>query len=77
MILISIISLFVCNVLFVLFIACVFYSYTLEGNYNSGRQVNSLSPATMDDGRATPPPLAGFPPRFTIAMYEEVIGKCV
>ena len=49
-----------------------FHSYTLECNYNTGRFMNSLAPATMDDGRATPPPVAGFPPKYTIAHYEDV-----
>ena len=34
--------------------------------------VNSVAPAYGDDGRATPPPLAGFPPKYTEAHYEEV-----
>ncbi|XP_022089506.1 cytosolic carboxypeptidase-like protein 5 isoform X2 [Acanthaster planci] len=54
----------------------IIHSYTLECNYNSGRFVNSLSPATMDDGRATPPPLAGYPPKYTPAHFEEV-GRAV
>ena len=46
------------------------YSYTLECNYNSGRLVNSI--ASTPDGRITPPPIAGFPPKFTQAHFEEV-----
>ncbi len=30
-------------------------SYTLECNYNSERLCNTVSPATTDGGRATPP----------------------
>ena len=37
-----------------------------------GRMVNSVAPAYGDDGRATPPPLAGFPPKYTETHYEEV-----
>ena len=48
------------------------FSYTLECNYNCGRMVNSLPPAIGDAGRATPPPLAGTPPKYTPAHYEEV-----
>ena len=47
-------------------------SYTLECNYNMGRMVNSIAPAYNDNGRATPPPLAGFPPKYTQAHFEEV-----
>lgn len=54
----------------------IIHSYTLECNYNSGRFVNSLAPATNDDGRATPPPLAGFPPKYGPQHYEEV-GRAV
>ncbi|XP_025109190.1 cytosolic carboxypeptidase-like protein 5 isoform X2 [Pomacea canaliculata] len=54
----------------------IIHSYTLECNYNMGRLVNSVPPAFRDDGRATPPPLAGFPPKFTQAHYEEV-GRAV
>ncbi|XP_070556995.1 cytosolic carboxypeptidase-like protein 5 isoform X4 [Ptychodera flava] len=50
----------------------IVHSYTLECNYNSGRMVNPIAPATMDDGRATPPPPIGFPPKYTPAHYEEV-----
>ncbi|XP_077990870.1 cytosolic carboxypeptidase-like protein 5 [Glandiceps talaboti] len=54
----------------------IVHSYTLECNYNSGRMVNPVAPATMDDGRATPPPLIGFPPKYTPGHYEEV-GRAV
>ena len=47
-------------------------SYTLECNYNCGRTVNCLPPATCDNGCATPPPLPGFPPKYTPEIYEEV-----
>lgn len=47
------------------------YSYTLECNYNSGRLVNSI--AGTPDGRITPPPLAGFPPKYVQAHFEEVM----
>jgi len=47
-------------------------SYTLECNYNTGRMVNPVPQAYGDDGRATPPPLAGFPPKYTMAHFEEV-----
>ncbi|ELU13284.1 hypothetical protein CAPTEDRAFT_146236 [Capitella teleta] len=51
-------------------------SYTLECNYNTGRIMNSIPQATGDGGRATPPPLAGFPPKYTQAHFEEV-GKAM
>ncbi|XP_038056620.1 cytosolic carboxypeptidase-like protein 5 isoform X2 [Patiria miniata] len=54
----------------------IIHSYTLECNYNSGRFVNSLSPATTDDGHATPPPLAGYPPKYSPQHFEEV-GRAV
>ncbi|XP_013388601.1 cytosolic carboxypeptidase-like protein 5 isoform X1 [Lingula anatina] len=50
----------------------IIHSYTLECNYNTGRLVNSVPTACGDDGKATPPPVAGFPPKYTIAHYEEV-----
>ena len=50
-----------------------FSSYTLECNYNCGRMVNSLAPATCDGGCATPPPGPGFPPKYTPEIFEEVI----
>ena len=50
----------------------LFHSYTLECNYNCGRTVNCLPPATCDSGRATPPPAPGFPPKYTPEIYEEV-----
>ncbi len=52
------------------------FSYTLECNYNTGRMVNSVPPAHGDNGRATPPPLAGFPPKYTMAHFEEVLLLC-
>ena len=49
------------------------YSYTLECNYNSGRQVNSMSEATLAEGRATPPhPGSNMPHRFSIQDFEQV-----
>lgn len=51
--------------------------YTLECNYNSGRQCNAISEATMDDGKASP--AATFSPlshRFTIADFEQV-GRAI
>ena len=48
------------------------FSYTLECNYNTGRMVNSIASTQGDNGRATPPPIAGFPPKYTQAHYEEV-----
>ncbi|XP_030839188.1 cytosolic carboxypeptidase-like protein 5 isoform X2 [Strongylocentrotus purpuratus] len=50
----------------------IIHSYTLECNYNSGRFVNSLAPASNDEGRASPPPLAGYPPKYGPQHYEEV-----
>ncbi|XP_071835494.1 cytosolic carboxypeptidase-like protein 5 isoform X3 [Apostichopus japonicus] len=50
----------------------IVHSYTLECNYNTGRFMNSLAPACMDDGRATPPQVAGFPPKYSIAHFEDV-----
>lgn len=52
------------------------HCYTLECNYNCGRSTNAVPPATCDDGRATPPPPPGFPPRYTPEIYEEV-GRAV
>ncbi|XP_064605569.1 cytosolic carboxypeptidase-like protein 5 isoform X2 [Liolophura sinensis] len=52
------------------------HSYTLECNYNTGRMVNSVPPAYGDNGRATPPPMAAFPPKYTTALYEDV-GKAL
>lgn len=51
---------------------CTTFSYTLECNYNTGRIVNMVPAACADNGRATPPPLAGVPPRYAPAHYEEV-----
>jgi len=47
-------------------------SYTLECNYNTGRIVNHVPMASGDLGRATPPPLAATPPKYTQSHYEEV-----
>ena len=47
-------------------------SYTLECNYNTGRIINHIPMASGDLGRATPPPLAGTPPKYTPSHYEEV-----
>ncbi|XP_063718437.1 cytosolic carboxypeptidase-like protein 5 isoform X2 [Symsagittifera roscoffensis] len=52
------------------------HSYTLECNYNTGRQTNCIASAANDDGRATPPPPVAFPPRYGICHYEDV-GKAV
>ena len=53
----------------------IIHSYTLECNYNTGRQTNCVAPACSDNGRATPPPATGFPPRYTPAHYEDVSFK--
>ena len=34
--------------------------------------VNPVPTCYGDDGRATPPPLAGFPPKYTQAHFEDV-----
>ena len=49
------------------------HSYTLECNYNSGRMVNSITSATTDGGRASPPQEGSFiPHKYSIEDYEEV-----
>uniref|UniRef100_A0A8C4WWY6 Cytosolic carboxypeptidase-like protein 5 n=1 Tax=Eptatretus burgeri TaxID=7764 RepID=A0A8C4WWY6_EPTBU len=48
------------------------HSYTMECNYNCGRSIGCVPPASYDDGRATPPPAPTFPPRFTPEIYEQV-----
>ena len=63
---------FFCSLKFYVYLPSFLYSYTLECNYNTGRSTNLISPATCDDGRATPPPLPGFPPRYTQEHFEEV-----
>ena len=50
----------------------IVHSYTLECNYNMGRQINQLPPASKDNGRATPPLTASFPPKYTPDSWEEV-----
>lgn len=48
-------------------------SYTLECNYNSGRQCNAVSPATSDDGRASPPlPYSPMPHKYNVATFQHV-----
>jgi hypothetical protein len=49
------------------------HCYTLECNYNSGRMVNSITSATTDGGRASPPQEGSFiPHKYSIEDYEEV-----
>ena len=48
-------------------------SYTLECNYNSGRQSNALTAATLDNGRASPAtPYSPMGHRFSIQDFEQV-----
>ena len=48
-------------------------SYTLECNYNSGRQSNALTTATLDNGRASPAtPYSPMGHRFSIQDFEQV-----
>ncbi|XP_067879864.1 cytosolic carboxypeptidase-like protein 5 isoform X2 [Heterodontus francisci] len=54
----------------------IIHSYTLECNYNTGRCVNSVPPACHDNGRASPPPLPTFPPKYTTEIFEQV-GRAV
>ncbi|KAL5268590.1 hypothetical protein ACHWQZ_G002439 [Mnemiopsis leidyi] len=54
----------------------IVHSYTLECNYNMGRQLNQLPAASKDNGRATPPITASFPPKYTPDSWEEV-GKAL
>ncbi|XP_063684887.1 cytosolic carboxypeptidase-like protein 5 isoform X5 [Bolinopsis microptera] len=54
----------------------IIHSYTLECNYNMGRQLNQLPAASKDNGRATPPVTASFPPKYTPDSWEEV-GKAL
>ncbi len=54
-------------------LVCYCCSYTLECNYNSGRQCNQLSEATLDDGRSSPAqPFSPVSHRLTIADFEQV-----
>lgn len=51
----------------------VLCSYTLECNYNSGRQCNPITEATLSDGRASPAsPFSPVSHRFSIADFEQV-----
>ena len=50
----------------------IVHSYTLECNYNMGRHVNLLPPASKDEGRASPVPPVTFPPKYTPESWEEV-----
>ncbi|XP_075704297.1 cytosolic carboxypeptidase-like protein 5, partial [Rhinoderma darwinii] len=54
----------------------IIHSYTLECNYNTGRCVNTIPGACHDNGRATPPPLPAFPPKFTTEIFQQV-GRAV
>ncbi|XP_059157796.1 cytosolic carboxypeptidase-like protein 5 isoform X3 [Physella acuta] len=54
----------------------IIHSYTLECNYNTGRMVNPVPQAYGDEGRATPPPAASFPPKYTPLHFEDV-GKAL
>lgn len=48
-------------------------SYTLECNYNSGRQSNAVSSATCDNGQASPAlHYSPMPHRYCIASFEQV-----
>ena len=47
------------------------YSYTLECNFNTGRLVNSVSTASRDCGRATPPIKFEHPPKYDPEVFEE------
>lgn len=50
-----------------------FNSYTLECNYNSGRHVNTITTATMDSGRCSPPQNGSpIPHKLTSLDFEEV-----
>nr|XP_039266217.1 cytosolic carboxypeptidase-like protein 5 [Styela clava] len=49
----------------------IIHSYTLECNYNTGRTVNCIA-STVPNGKATPPPPAGFPPKYTPEIFEGV-----
>lgn len=51
-------------------------SYTLECNYFTGKVVNSLPPAAGEGRDKDPAPLAGLPPKYTEAHYEDV-GRAV
>nr|XP_057927134.1 cytosolic carboxypeptidase-like protein 5 isoform X1 [Doryrhamphus excisus]XP_057927142.1 cytosolic carboxypeptidase-like protein 5 isoform X1 [Doryrhamphus excisus] len=52
------------------------HSYTLECNYNTGKALNTIPAACHDNGRATPPPLPAFPPKYTPEIFEQV-GRAV
>ncbi|MEE6473492.1 hypothetical protein FKM82_010050 [Ascaphus truei] len=54
----------------------IIHSYTLECNYNTGRCVNTIPAACHDNGRASPPPLPAFPPKYTTEVFEQV-GRAV
>ena len=56
--------------------AGITHSYTLECNYNSGRALNAVPPASGDDGRATPPPRPGLPPRYLYSYITPVLLRC-
>ncbi|XP_054617290.1 cytosolic carboxypeptidase-like protein 5 isoform X2 [Dunckerocampus dactyliophorus] len=52
------------------------HSYTLECNYNTGKALNTIPAACHDNGRATPPPMPAFPPKYTPEIFEQV-GRAV
>lgn len=56
----------------------VTHCYTLECNYNLGRAVNALPPATNDGGRASPPqPASPAPVRYTPELWASVGRACL
>ena len=48
------------------------HCYTVECNYNTGRSMNSLAPASGDNGMVEQPPMATQPPVYTTDVYEDV-----
>ncbi|CAI8051850.1 Cytosolic carboxypeptidase-like protein 5 [Geodia barretti] len=50
------------------------HCYTLECNYNSGRQCNALSAATCDDGRASPAlPYSPMPHKYSVSTFQNTL----
>lgn len=49
------------------------HCYTLECNYNTGRMLNKVPPASGDGGKAERPVATGkVPPRYTIESFHDV-----